>query len=74
MIRDIDPERRLYTMDPLQRTHQVKRIKMCQPDGTMLDNEEAAWRDIAEYKLVKSAEALYCRSAEGSRISRIKRM
>jgi hypothetical protein len=39
-IRDIDPDRdpmlRLETMDPLSWSHRVKRVKVMQPDGTLL--------------------------------------
>jgi hypothetical protein len=43
MIRDVDPDRclilRLYTMDPLHQTHKVKWVKIMQPDGTLIYND-----------------------------------
>jgi hypothetical protein len=55
-------------MDPLQWTHYEKQMKICHSDGTLIDNEEATWREIVENKLVKSAEAPCYKSMEGSRI------
>ncbi len=54
-VREINPDRylilRLDTMDPLHCTHKVKRVKIMQPDGTLIDNDEPTWREIAEFKI-----------------------
>jgi hypothetical protein len=74
-IRDIDPDRdpilRLNTMDPLQSTHRVKRVKIMQSDGTLVENAAATWKEISEYRIKKSAEAPYQISREGAGVGSI---
>ncbi len=73
-IRDIDPERdpilRLDCMDCLMSTQQVQRVKVMQPDGTILDNVNAKFRKIPDFKLKKSEPAPYRMSLEGAKIGR----
>jgi len=74
-VRDIDPNRdpmlRLDTMDYLRRDHCVQRIKVLQPDGTMVENIDAKWREIQEFRLHKSAPAPYRMSVDGARVGRL---
>ena len=73
-VRDIDPHRdpmlRLDTMDYL-RDHCVQRIKVLQQDGSLVENMDAKWREIQEFRLKKSDPASYCMSIEGARVGRL---
>jgi hypothetical protein len=74
-IRDIDPKRmsnplRLDNMDCLNMYHCVRRHKVLQPDGTLLEipEDQHKWRWIKEFKLKKSKPAPYRMSTEGRRV------
>lgn len=73
-IRDIDPDRspilRLDTQDPLLDTHQVQRIQVLQPNGTLINNPNPQFREIKEYRLKKSRPAPYRMSLNGERVAR----
>jgi hypothetical protein len=48
----------------------VQRIKVMQPDGTLVDNVNAKFHEIQEFKLQKSEPAPYRMSLEGARVGR----
>lgn len=61
-IQDVDPDKYPIltdTMDPLSNTHRVKRVKIMEPYGSLIDNGKPIWREIGEFKLEKSVEVAY---------------